>query len=102
MIGSILAPGAVGRVGAPVAPGAAGGAATAGGPSFSSVLAGVAAGAVDNLKAGETAAISGINGGMPVQRVVESVMSAEQALQTAIAVRDKLVSAYQDVTRMAI
>ena len=29
-------------------------------------------------------------------------MNAEQALQTAIAVRDKLVSAYQEISRMAI
>ena len=29
-------------------------------------------------------------------------MNAEQALQTAIAVRDKLVSAYQEISRMTI
>jgi flagellar hook-basal body complex protein FliE len=29
-------------------------------------------------------------------------MNAEQALQTAIAVRDKLVSAYQEITRMTV
>ena len=38
----------------------------------------------------------------PVQQVVETVMNAEQALQTAVAVRDKLLSAYQEITRMAI
>ena len=29
-------------------------------------------------------------------------MNAEQALQTALAVRDKLVSAYTEISRMAI
>ena len=29
-------------------------------------------------------------------------MSAEQSLQTAIAIRDKIVSAYLEVSRMAI
>jgi flagellar hook-basal body complex protein FliE len=29
-------------------------------------------------------------------------MNAEQALQTAVAVRDKLISAYQEISRMAI
>jgi len=37
-----------------------------------------------------------------VQHVVEAVMNAQSTLQTAIAVRDKVVSAYQDVSRMAI
>ena len=29
-------------------------------------------------------------------------MSAEQTLQTAIAIRDKVIGAYQEITRMAI
>ncbi len=29
-------------------------------------------------------------------------MSAEQSLQTAVAVRDKVVAAYQEVSRMSI
>jgi flagellar hook-basal body complex protein FliE len=80
----------VGRVAAPVA------------GDFSKVLADVASSTVDALKSGESAAIAGINGQAPVQQVVESVMNAEQALQTAVAVRDKLLSAYQEITRMAI
>jgi len=34
--------------------------------------------------------------------VVEAVMSAEQSLQTAVAIRDKVVAAYQEIVRMAI
>lgn len=96
--------GAVRTIGGTEGPAAAGGAAAAaaGGMEFSKVLADVASSAVDALKAGEATSIAGINGNASVQQVVEAVMSAEQALQTAIAVRDKLVAAYQEISRMAI
>lgn len=74
----------------------------AGGADFSKVLADVASSAVNTLKAGEATAIGGIGGTRTTQQVVEAVMNAEQALQTAIAVRDKLISAYQEISRMAI
>jgi flagellar hook-basal body complex protein FliE len=34
--------------------------------------------------------------------VVEAVMSTEQTLQAAIAIRDKVVAAYQELSRMAM
>jgi flagellar hook-basal body complex protein FliE len=74
----------------------------AGGADFSKVLADVASSAVDALKGGEAAALGGINGTRSVQDVVQNIMNAEQALQTALAVRDKLVAAYTEITRMAI
>jgi len=80
----------------------AGAASGAGGPSFSDVFADVAANAVQTLKSGEATAISGINGAASTQQVVEAVMKAEQTLQTVIAVRDRLVSAYQEISRMGI
>lgn len=82
--------------------GKASSAAPAGGESFGKVLADMASGTVDALKAGEASAVSGITGGSSVQQVVDAMMSAEQALQTAVSVRDKLVAAYQEVSRMAI
>ncbi len=72
------------------------------GPSFGAMLADVSAQAVDALKAGEATAISGLQGKASVQQVVESVMGAEQSLNTAIAIRDKAVSAYQSLSQMAI
>lgn len=69
---------------------------------FGSVLSQVVGDAVDKLNAGEATAISGLQGSASVQQVVRSVLDAEQAVQTAVAVRDKLVSAYQEVSRMAI
>jgi flagellar hook-basal body complex protein FliE len=95
------------RVG-PVATGSAvgtqaiGGAAAVSQASFGDMMAQVASNAVGTMKAGEAAAISGIQGNASVQQVVEAVMSAEQTLQAAIAIRDKVIAAYQEISRMAI
>ena len=37
-----------------------------------------------------------------MQQVVEAVMAAESTLKTAIAIRDKVVNAYQEISRMTI
>lgn len=69
---------------------------------FDGVMEQVAADAIGALKAGEAASISSIQGKVSAQRVVEAVMTAERTLQMAVAVRDKVVQAYQEVSRMAI
>lgn len=69
---------------------------------FSQVLAQASAGAVDTIKQGEAMSIGGIEGKVSAQQVVESVMSAEQTLQMVIAIRDKVVAAYQQISQMAI
>lgn len=71
-------------------------------PDFASVLARAALSAIDTLKAGEATAISGVQGKASVQQVAEQVMSAEQTLQSAIVVRDKVVAAYLELSRMQI
>jgi flagellar hook-basal body complex protein FliE len=73
----------------------------AAGADFGHVFAQVGE-AIDTLKSGESAAISGLQGQASVQHVVESVMSAERSLQTVVAIRDKIVSAYQSISQMAI
>lgn len=78
------------------------GAASGAPESFGAMLAQVSNDAMTKLKAGEAAAISGMEGKTPVQQVVRTVLDAQQSLQTAVAIRDKLVSAYQEVSRMAI
>lgn len=70
--------------------------------SFSDVMSEVATNAISSLKQSEATSISGVQGKASVQRVVEAIMSAEQSLQTAVAVRDKVVAAYQEVSRMSI
>jgi flagellar hook-basal body complex protein FliE len=58
--------------------------------------------AVDTLQAGEAVAIQGVKGSVSPMKVVDSVMAAQRSLQTVLAIRDKAVSAYQEVARMAI
>lgn len=69
---------------------------------FDSVMKQVTTDAIGTLKAGESASISAMQGKESTRKVVEALMSAEQALQTAVAVRDKVVQAYQEVVRMSI
>lgn len=72
------------------------------GSDFASMLGRLAADSASTLRQGEAAALSGITGSLPLQTVVDRVMTAERTLQTAIAVRDKVVSAYLEVSRMQI
>jgi flagellar hook-basal body complex protein FliE len=69
---------------------------------FGSVLQGLASSAVDTLRQGEQAAAAGIAGSLPLQQVVEQVLAAERTLQASIAVRDKVVGAYQEISRLQI
>ncbi len=69
---------------------------------FGNMLARMASDTIDTLKAAEATSVAGITDKASVQQVVESVMEAEQSLQTALAVRDKVVSAYLEISRMTI
>jgi len=55
-----------------------------------------------SLGAGEAAAGASVTGAASAQDVVEKVMSAEQSLQIAIGIRDKIVNAYSEISRMTI
>lgn len=69
---------------------------------FRTMLQGLATQTVNDVKAAEAAAVAGIEGRMDTREVVDAVMAAEHSLQTAIAVRDKILSAYLDISRMQI
>lgn len=71
-------------------------------PSFEQTLGQAVSDAIGTIQNGEAAAIQGVNGGMPTFKVVEQVMSAQRTLQQMISIRDKAVSAYQEITRMTI
>ena len=71
--------------------------------SFSAALSSVSQEAVSTLRNAEGLSLSALQGGgLDTREVVDAVMSAEQTLQAAIAIRDKIVTAYLDVSRMAI
>ena len=73
-----------------------------GAQDFGQVFAKVASDAVSSLKAGEAASIAGVQGKLPAQQVVETVLAAERSLQTALAVRDKMVASFQEISRLSI
>jgi flagellar hook-basal body complex protein FliE len=74
----------------------------ASGASFGDVLKQLTSEAAESVKGAESTAIAGMQGQASVQQVVDSMMSAERSLQTMIAVRDKAVGAYQEISKMAI
>jgi flagellar hook-basal body complex protein FliE len=82
--------------GQPAAVGAAGGA------DFAGMLGQMMSSLAGALRTSEAAALAGIKGQVPVQQVIDAVMTAEQTLQGAIAVRDKVVAAYLELSRMQI
>ena len=82
---------------------AAGAASTASsGTSFTQALGQVANDAIGSMQSGEAAAIQGLQGTMQPFKVVEAIMGAQRTLQQTLAIRDKAVSAYQEISRMAI
>ena len=88
---SISQPGASAAAEAPTASG-----------SFGAALQRAVQGAVEVGREADTASTQALAGQGSVTDVVLAVSRAEMALQTAVAVRDRVVSAYQDVMRMPI
>jgi flagellar hook-basal body complex protein FliE len=56
----------------------------------------------DTIRAGESAAISGVLGEVPLQETIEKVLAAERSLSAAISIRDKIVSSLLELGRMQI
>ena len=72
------------------------------GADFGAMLSHLASNAAGVVRQAEAMSIAGIQGTATVQQVVESVMAAEQTLQGAVAIRDKVVAAYLELSRMQI
>jgi flagellar hook-basal body complex protein FliE len=72
------------------------------GTSFTQTLGQVVNDAIGSMQSGEAAAIQGLQGTMQPFKVVEAIMGAQRTLQQTLAIRDKAVSAYQEISRMAI
>jgi len=69
---------------------------------FGAVIGQMTLDAISTLRAGEQTAIAGVRGQATTQQVVEAVMASEQTLQAGVAIRDKVVSAYLEISRMTI
>src|SRR5271163_3833980 len=72
------------------------------GQNFGDFLSDAIKDSTSTLKAGEQAATSGIAGQSNIVDVVNAVNSAEITLDTVVAVRDKVVAAYQSIMNMPI
>lgn len=84
---------------APSATSATGGGETA---SFGEALSRAVQNAVNTSREAEVASARGLMGEGSVTDLVVAVGRAELTLQTAVAVRDRVVAAYQEVMRMPI
>ncbi len=74
----------------------------AGGKDFLSLVKDAAQGAIKTGQKAESLGIAGVAGQADLMDVVQAVGNAEMTLQTVVAVRDKMVNAYQELMRMPI
>ena len=70
--------------------------------SFAETMKNLGENTMTNLKVAEGQSLAAIRGEVPTREVVDAIMAAEQSLQTAIAIRDKMVTAYLEIARMQI
>ncbi len=72
------------------------------GVSFSDFLQQKATETLDTLKTSEKTSAQAVTGAADLTDVVQAVTAAELTLQTVVAVRDRLIAAYQEIMRMPI
>ncbi len=58
--------------------------------------------ALNNVKAGEQVSMDAIAGKATLSDVVTAVNSADVALKSVVAIRDKVIGAYNDILKMPI
>jgi len=74
----------------------------AGSKDFMSMVKDAAKDAIKTGQKAEALGIAGVAGQADLMDVVQAVGNAEVTLQTVVAVRDKMVNAYQELMRMPI
>ena len=75
---------------------------TVGASDFASMIGQAAESAMQTMRQAEQVTASGIAGKADTQAVVQALTNAEVTMQTVVAVRDKILSAYNDVIHMNI
>jgi flagellar hook-basal body complex protein FliE len=74
----------------------------AGGGGFADLLKQAGGEALDALKGGEAQSLQAVTGKADLSAVTAAVNNAEIALQAVVAVRDRVIAAYQDISKMPI
>lgn len=72
------------------------------GSDFGAMVREAAEGSLQTLRRSEAVGARGVAGTADVQEVVQAATAAELTVQTVTQLRDKAVSAYMDVLRMAV
>jgi flagellar hook-basal body complex protein FliE len=72
------------------------------GSNFSDFLSGAIKDSISTIRQGEAAATAQVQGKANLVDVVQQVNSAELTLDTVVAVRDKVVAAYQSIMNMPV
>lgn len=72
------------------------------GSSFAEVLSRVAEDAVAAVDKGEKASLKSLSGEVELVEIVTAVSNAEVTLQTVVALKDKVMQAYQEIIRMSV
>jgi flagellar hook-basal body complex protein FliE len=72
------------------------------GAGFADMLMEAGKAAASKLDHAESVAMQSLKGDFDPRMVADAVMTAERTLQTAIVIRDKIVTAYLEISRMAI
>ena len=70
--------------------------------SFGDALKTAAANSVTSIKQSEATAMNAMHGAASMQEVVQATVTAELAVESAVAVRNKLIESYQEIMRMPI
>jgi flagellar hook-basal body complex protein FliE len=84
------------------APGAGAAPVKGDGSGFADLLKSAISDAVETQKTGEAASFQAATGKADINSVVAAVNNAELTLQTVLAVRDKVVSAYTEIMHMTV
>lgn len=77
-------------------------AATPGGQDFAKLLGEAVQGVVDSGKVADTKAMDMVNGKGDLVDVVTAITQTEVAMETMVTVRDRVISAYEEIMRMPI
>lgn len=70
--------------------------------SFGDMLRAAAQNSANTVREGDAVATAGLTGDASIQQVVEATMNMESTVRVSVAVRDKIVEAYQEIMRMPI
>lgn len=72
------------------------------GPRFGDLMRKAAVDSIETMRGGEKMSAQAVIGKANLTDVVEAVTQAELTLQTVVAIRDRMLGAYQEIMRMPI